>query len=116
LLNVPGESAWVVTCLDGYAMARQGRAGPALGISAIASFVAGTVGVLGLMLIAPPLARFALRFAPPEYFALMVLGLAMVVFLAGESMVKALLAMLVGLWIATIGTDLFTAESRFTFG
>src|SRR5581483_6271570 len=83
---------------------------------AIASFVAGTVGVLGLMLIAPPLARFALRFAPPEYFALMVLGLAMVVFLAGESMVKALLAMLVGLWIAAIGTDLFTAESRFTFG
>ncbi len=97
-------------------MARKGRAGAALGISAIASFIAGTVGVLGLMLIAPPLARFALRFAPPEYFALMVLGLAMVVFLAGESMVKALLAMLIGLWIATIGTDLFTAESRFTFG
>jgi putative tricarboxylic transport membrane protein len=68
------------------------------------------------MLVAPPLARFALRFAPPEYFALMVLGLAMVVFLAGESMIKALLAMLVGLWISTIGTDLFTAESRFTFG
>jgi putative tricarboxylic transport membrane protein len=87
-----------------------------LGISAISSFIAGTVGVLGLMLIAPPLARFALRFAPPEYFALMILGLAMVVFLAGESMVKALLAMLVGLWIASIGTDLFTAESRFTFG
>ena len=105
-----------MTCLDGYQMARKGRAGAALGISAIASFIAGTVGVLGLMLVAPPLARFALRFAPPEYFALMVLGLAMVVFLAGESMVKALLAMLVGLWIATIGTDLFTAESRFTFG
>jgi putative tricarboxylic transport membrane protein len=116
LLNIPGESSSVVTCLDGYQMARQGRAGAALGISAIASFVAGTVGVLGLMLVAPPLARFALRFAPPEYFALMVLGLAMVVFLAGESMVKALLVMLVGLWIATIGTDLFTAESRFTFG
>jgi putative tricarboxylic transport membrane protein len=116
LLNIPGESSSVVTCLDGYQMARQGRAGAALGISAIASFVAGTVGVLGLMLVAPPLARFALRFAPPEYFALMVLGLAMVVFLAGESMVKALLAMLVGLWLATIGTDLFTAESRFTFG
>lgn len=116
LLNIPGESSSVVTCLDGYQMARQGRAGAALGISAIASFIAGTVGVLGLMLIAPPLARFALRFAPPEYFALMVLGLAMVVFLAGESMVKALLAMLVGLWIATIGTDLFTGESRFTFG
>jgi putative tricarboxylic transport membrane protein len=116
LLNIPGESSSVVTCLDGYQMARQGRAGAALGISAIASFIAGTVGVLGLMLISPPLARFALRFAPPEYFALMVLGLAMVVFLAGDSMLKALLAMLVGLWIATIGTDLFTAESRFTFG
>ena len=70
LLNIPGESSSVVTCLDGYQMARKGRAGAALGISAIASFVAGTVGVLGLMLIAPPLARFALRFAPPEYFAL----------------------------------------------
>ena len=116
LLNIPGESSSVVTCLDGYQLARNGRAGAALGISAIASFVAGTIGVLGLMLIAPPLARFALRFAPPEYFALMVLGLAMVVFLAGESMVKALLAMLVGLWIATIGTDLFSGESRFTFG
>jgi putative tricarboxylic transport membrane protein len=116
LLNIPGESSSVVTCLDGYQMARQGRAGAALGISAVASFVAGTVGVLGLMLIAPPLARFALRFAPPEYFGLMVLGLTMVVFLAGESMLKALMAMFVGLWIATIGTDLFTAESRFTFG
>ncbi|MGZ8479150.1 MAG: tripartite tricarboxylate transporter permease [Candidatus Binatia bacterium] len=116
LLNMPGESSSVATCLDGYQMARNGRAGAALGISAIASFIAGTVGVLGLMMIAPPLARFALRFAPPEYFALMVLGLAMVVFLAGDSMVKALLALLVGLWLATIGTDLFTAESRFTFG
>jgi len=116
LLNIPGESSSVVTCLDGYQLARKGRAGAALGISAIASFIAGTIGVVGLMLIAPPLARFALRFAPPEYFALMVLGLAMVVFLAGESMVKALLAMLVGLWIATIGIDLFSGESRFTFG
>ena len=114
LLNMPGESSSVATCLDGYQMARNGRAGAALGISAIASFIAGTVGVLGLMLIAPPLARFALRFAPPEYFSLMVLGLAMVVFLAGDSMVKALLALLIGLWLATIGTDLFTAESRFT--
>jgi putative tricarboxylic transport membrane protein len=116
LLNVPGESASVVTCLDGYQMARQGRAGAALGIAAIASFVAGSFGVLGLMLIAPPLARFALKFAPPEYFALMALGLAMVVFLAGKSMLKALLAMLVGLWLATVGTDLFSAESRFTLG
>ncbi len=116
LLNVPGESSSVVTCLDGYQMARKGRAGPALGIAAISSFIAGTVGVLGLMLLAPPVARFALRFGPPEYFALMVLGLAMVVLLAGKSMIKALLAMLVGLWLASVGTDLFTAESRFTFG
>src|SRR5215510_15089044 len=106
LLNVPGESASVVTCLDGYQMAKNGRAGAALGIAAIASFIAGTVGVLGLMLIAPPLARFALSFSAPEYFALMSLGLAMVALLAGKSMVKALLAALVGLWIASIGIDL----------
>jgi len=116
LLNVPGESASVVTCLDGYQMARQGRAGPALGIAAISSFIAGTVGVLGLMLIAPPVARFAVRFGPPEYFALMCLGLAMVVFLAGKSMIKGLIATLFGIWLAGVGTDIFTAESRFTFG
>ena len=116
LLNVPGESASVVTCLDGYQMARKGRAGAALGIAAIASFIAGTVGVLGLMLVAPPLAKFALSFSSPEYFALMAMGLAMVVLLAGRSMIKALLSMLVGLWIATMGTDLFSATSRFTFG
>ena len=116
LLNVPGESASVVTCLDGYQLARQGRAGPALGIAAISSFVAGTVGVLGLMFIAPPVAKFALRFGPPEYFALMVLGLTMVVFLTGRSVVKGVLAALFGLWLAGVGTDVFTAESRFTFG
>ena len=116
LLNVPGESASVATCFDGYQMARRGRAGAALGIAAIASFIAGTVGVLGLMLIAPPLASMALAFSSPEYFALMALGLAMVVLLAGRSMVKALLAMLVGLWLAGIGTDLFSQTSRFTFG
>jgi putative tricarboxylic transport membrane protein len=106
----------VVTCLDGYQMALQGRAGAALGIAAIASFIAGTVGVLGLMLVAPPLAKIALSFSSPEYFALMALGLAMVVLLAGRSMVKALLAMLLGLWIAGIGTDPFGTTSRFTFG
>jgi putative tricarboxylic transport membrane protein len=116
LLNVPGESASVVTCLDGFAMARQGRAGAALGIAAISSFVAGTVGIVGLMLIAPPLARFALSFSSPEYFALMVLGLAMVVLLGGDSLLKAVLAMLVGLWLAGMGIDLFTSTSRFTFG
>ena len=116
LLNVPGESASVATCIDGYQMARNGRAGAALGIAAIASFIAGTVGVLGLMLIAPPLAKMSLAFSSPEYFALMTLGLAMVVLLGGESMVKALLATLVGLWLAGIGTDLFSQTSRFTFG
>ncbi|HEY7742992.1 MAG TPA: tripartite tricarboxylate transporter permease [Burkholderiales bacterium] len=116
LLNVPGESASVVTCLDGYQMAKHGRGGPALGIAAIASFIAGTFGVIGLMLVAPPLAKLALSFSSPEYFGLMALGLAMVVLLAGESMLKALLAMLVGLWLAGMGTDLFTATSRFTFG
>src|SRR5258708_32393436 len=116
LLNVPGESASVVTCLDGYQMALQGRAGAALGTAAIASFIGGTVGVLGLMLVAPPLAKIALAFSSPEYFALMALGLAMVVLLAGRSMVKALLAMLLGLWIAGIGTDPFSTTSRFTFG
>jgi len=116
LLNVPGETSSVATCLDGYQMARKGRAGPALGISAIASFIAGTIGTVLLMLVAPPLAKLSLAFSAPEYFALMVLGLAMVVLLAGDSLTKALLSMLVGLWIAGMGTDLFTATSRFTFG
>jgi putative tricarboxylic transport membrane protein len=116
LLNVPGESASVVTCLDGYPLARKGRAGAALGIAAIASFVAGTAGVVGLMLVAPPLAELALAFSAPEYFALMAVGLSMVSLLAGPSIVKALLAALVGLWISSVGTDLFSATSRFTFG
>src|SRR5207247_5556334 len=115
LLNVPGESSSVVTCIDGYQMALKGRAGPALGMAAIASFIAGTFGVLALMLVAPPLARLSLAFSAPEYFALMVFGLTMVVLLAGDSLTKAFLAMLVGLWIASMGTDLFTATSRFTF-
>jgi putative tricarboxylic transport membrane protein len=116
LLNVPGESSSVVTCIDGYAMARKGRAGPALGMAAIASFIAGTFGVVALMLVAPPLAKLSLAFSAPEYFALMVLGLAMVVLLSGESLTKALLAMFLGLWIASMGTDIFSATSRFTFG
>src|SRR3712207_9548090 len=97
-------------------MALRGRAGAALGIAAIASFVAGTVGVVALTLIAPPVAAFALSFSSPEYFALMCLGLALVVLLSGASLVKGLLSLLVGLWLTSIGTDLFTAQSRFTFG
>lgn len=116
LLNMPGEASSVATCLDGYQMARRGRAGPALGIAAIASFVAGTFGIVALTLLAPPIAAFALSFSSPEYFALMCLGLSLVVLLGGDSLVKALLSMLVGLWLASIGTDIFTAQSRFTFG
>ena len=116
LLNVPGEASSVVTCIDGYQMARRGRAGAALGIAAIASFVAGTLGVVLLTLAAPPIAAFALSFSSPEYFALMALGLALAVLLAGASLIKGLLALLVGLWLTSIGTDLFTAQSRFTFG
>lgn len=116
LLNLPGEPSSVVTCLDGHQMARQGRAGPALGIAAIASFVAGTVGVIGLMLVAPPLSRFALRFGPPEYFGLMLIGLTLVVFLGEGSLLKSLLSCVLGLLLSIVGADVFTAESRFTFG
>ncbi len=116
LLNIPGEASSVVTCLDGYQMARNGRAGAALGIAAIASFIAGTFGIVALTLMAPPIAAFALRFSSPEYFALMVLGLSLVVVLGGNSLLKALLSLLVGLWLTSIGTDLFTSQSRFTFG
>src|SRR6476619_2996001 len=88
LINTPGESASVVTCIDGYQMALQGRAGPALGIAAIGSFFAGTIGVVLLMLVSPLLARWALSFGPPETFALMLLGLTTVTMLAGESAIK----------------------------
>lgn len=116
LLNMPGEASSVATCLDGYQMALKGQAGQALGIAAIASFVAGTVGVIALTLLAPPVAEFALSFSSPEYFALMCLGLSLVVLLGGSSMVKALLALLVGLWLSSIGADIFSVQSRFTFG
>src|SRR3954466_8276137 len=106
LLNIPGESSSVATCIDGYQMARKGRAGAALGIAAIASFIAGTVGVVLLTLMAPPIAAFALSFSSPEYFALMVLGLALVVLLSGPSLIKGLLALLVGLWLTAIGVDI----------
>ncbi|EWY41697.1 hypothetical protein N825_24475 [Skermanella stibiiresistens SB22] len=116
LLNMPGEASSVVSCLDGYQMARKGRAGAALGIAAIASFLAGTVGLLLLTFVAPPLANFALRFSSPEYFALMVMGLSLVVLLSGISIAKAVLSLVLGLWLSTIGIDLFTAQSRFVFG
>ena len=116
LLNIPGEAASVVTCLDGYQMARQGRAGAALAISAFASFIAGTLSIVALMLLAPPLAAIALRFGPPENFALFLLGLMMVGYLAGSSMTKGLLMACVGLLLGTVGLDPIMGTQRFTFG
>lgn len=116
LINTPGESATIVTTLDGYEMARQGRAGAALGIATIGSFIAGTAGTLALMVTAPALARAALRFGPPEYFALTLLGLTMLVGLGGGPPLKAGASALVGLILATVGVDVMTGSPRFTFG
>ena len=116
LVNIPGEAASVVTCLDGYQMARKGRAGPALGIAAFGSFIAGTLSIIGLMFLAPPLAEMALQFGPPEYFCLMLLGLIILTFLAGGSMPKALIMAAFGLFLGLIGMDIMTATPRFTFG
>jgi putative tricarboxylic transport membrane protein len=116
LVNIPGEAASVVTCFDGYQMARKGRAGPALGIAAFGSFIAGTFGVVGLAFMAPPLAAMALKFGPPEYFSLMVLGLTVLTFLAGGSMLKSLMMACFGVVVGNVGLDLITARPRFTFG
>jgi putative tricarboxylic transport membrane protein len=116
LINIPGEAASVVTCLDGYQMARQGRAGPALGMAAMGSFIAGTLSVIGLMWIAHPLAKAALRFGPPEYFALMCTGLIILTYLAQGSILKALMMALVGIIIGNVGLDMITGLPRFTFG
>ena len=116
LINIPGEAASVVTCLDGYQMARQGRAGPALGMAAMGSFIAGTLSVIGLMWIAHPLAKAALRFGPPEYFALMCTGLIILTYLAQSSILKALMMALVGIIIGNVGLDMITGLPRFTFG
>jgi putative tricarboxylic transport membrane protein len=116
LVNIPGEASSVVTCLDGYQMARKGRAGPALGISAIGSFIGGTLAIVGLMFVAYPLAKVALSFGPPEYFGLMCVGLVIVTFLTQGSMYKALMMALLGLLLGFVGLDLFTAIPRFTFG
>ena len=116
LVNIPGEASSVVTCLDGYQMARKGRAGRALGISAFSSFIAGTFGIIGLMLVASPLAKFALKFGPPEYFALMCMGLVVLTFLTQGSMYKALMMALLGLLLSFVGLDLFNSRPRFTFG
>ncbi|TQN38051.1 putative tricarboxylic transport membrane protein [Blastococcus colisei] len=116
LLNIPGESASVMTTLDGYALAKEGRAGPALGIAAISSFVAGTVGVIGLTFLAPVMAELAIEFGPPEFFGLMAFGLTTIVLLAGDSVLKGILSAVLGLLLATVGSDIVSGTARFTFG
>jgi len=116
LVNIPGEASSVPTAIEGYQLNLQGRGGPALGISAIASFAAGTLGVIGLTFFAPVLSRAALAFGPPEYFALTFLGLSLVVSLSGRDLGKGLLSALLGLLTAVIGLDPLTGVARLTFG
>ena len=116
LVNIPGEASSVPTAIEGYQLNLQGRGGPALGISAIASFAAGTMGVIGLTFFAPVLSRAALAFGPPEYFALTFLGLSLVVSLSGRNIGKGLLSALLGLLTAVIGLDPLTGVARLTFG
>jgi putative tricarboxylic transport membrane protein len=116
LLNVPGTASAVVTAIDGYALTRQGRAGPALAIAAIASFAGGIVSIIGLVLLAPMLSRWALRFGPAEYFALMIFAFSTLSSLAGGSLVKALVSTVFGLMLATVGLDPNSGVPRFTFG
>ncbi|MGQ9695536.1 MAG: tripartite tricarboxylate transporter permease [Thermodesulfobacteriota bacterium] len=116
LVNVPGEAASVITCLDGFEMAKKGRAGPALGIAAIGSFIGGTFATFALMVVSLPLASFALRFGPPEVFALLVVGLSLVTGLSGRSIFAALLMTFFGLMLAMIGMDPVRGAPRFTLG
>jgi putative tricarboxylic transport membrane protein len=115
LINVPGEAASVVTCIDGHQMAKQGRAGTALGIAAIGSFIGGIVATIALVAVAPPLAKFALSFGPPEFFALMLVGLCLVTALAGSSLIAGLLMAVVGLLLALVGVDPVRGAPRLTY-
>ena len=116
LLRLPGEASSVVTVFDGYVMAKQGRAGTALGIAAIGSFFGATISIIGLTFLAPLVASFALDFGPPEYTALAMLGILLVATISGGTKIKAIIAAAVGLFLATIGRDGFTGAERFTFG
>jgi putative tricarboxylic transport membrane protein len=116
LINTPGESASVMTAIDGYQMAKKGRGGAALAISAVGSFIAGTLGVIGLTLFAIPLTSMALKFGPAEYFMLMFFAMTAVSTLAGKSPAKAMIATILGLMIATIGIDLQSGQPRYTMG
>ena len=116
LLNVPGEAASVITCIDGHAMARKGRGGTALGVAAIGSFIGGIFATVALVVVATPLSTLALKFGPPEFFALMLVGLCLVTGLAGRSLVAGILMTVVGLMLAMIGIDPVRGAPRFTFG
>jgi len=116
LVNVPGEAASVVTCMDGYKMARRGNAGKALGIAAFASFIAGTISNLGLNLLSPILVGIALKFGPPEYFSMMTLGFVVCLFMIGGPMSKALIMIALGLFVSAVGMDIVAGTERFTFG
>jgi putative tricarboxylic transport membrane protein len=115
LVNIPGEATSIVTCLDGYQMAKQGRAGPALGIAAFGSFIAGTLGIVGLMIFAVPLANFALNFGPPEYFGVILLGLTLVSYLSGGSKIKGFIMAAFGIILSCVGLDPINASPRMTF-
>jgi putative tricarboxylic transport membrane protein len=116
VVNIPGEASSVPTAIDGYEMAKQGRAGPALAISAISSFVAGTLSLVGLTFFAPVLAGFALAFGPPEYFALMFMGLSLIISLSGRALLKGVISMALGLIASLIGQNPLTGAARLTFG
>jgi len=116
LLNIPGEASSIVTCIDGHKMAQQGRAGPALGIAAFGSFIAATLGIFGLTLVAPPLAAFALRFGPPEYFTFMCMGLTLLIYLVSGSVLRAIMMAAAGIILGCIGQDPTTGTPRFTSG
>ncbi|APX32075.1 transporter [Brachybacterium sp. P6-10-X1] len=115
LLRLPGEASTVVTTFDGYALAKQGRAGTALGVAAIASFVGGTVAIIALTVLAPLVAGFALDFGPPEYTALALVGILLVATISSGSKLKAMIAAAIGLLLATVGRDTFTGAERYTF-
>jgi putative tricarboxylic transport membrane protein len=116
LINLPGESASVMTMLDGYQMAKKGRPGPALGMAALASFIAGTFSIVMLTFVAPPLANLAISFGPPEYFALTFMGLTLVSTLGGDAPLKAFISAILGLLIACVGIDAISGVARFTYG
>jgi putative tricarboxylic transport membrane protein len=116
LINVPGEAASMVTCLDGYQMAKQGRGGAALGVAAVGSFIGGTVAVFGLVTVALPMTRFALKFGSAEYFSLILVGLCLVMGLAGKSLTKAVAMGMLGMIFSFVGIDPIEGAPRFTFG